>query len=43
MSRSFTKIVVFAFVLTFTFGVARTSFAQDDNMCIRSLNKAAPL
>ncbi len=32
MSRSFTKIVVFAFVLTFTFGVARTSFAQDDNI-----------
>jgi hypothetical protein len=32
MSRSFTKIVAFAFVLTFTFGVARTSFAQDDNV-----------
>lgn len=30
MSRSFTKIVAFAFVLTFTFGIARTSFAQDD-------------
>jgi hypothetical protein len=32
MSRSFTKIVALAFVLTFTFGVARTSFAQDDNI-----------
>ncbi len=31
MSRSFTKIVSLAFVLTFTFGVVRTSFAQDDN------------
>jgi outer membrane protein W len=32
MSRSFTKIVVSAFVLTFVFGVARTSFAQEDNI-----------
>jgi hypothetical protein len=32
MSRSLTKIVAFAFALTFTFGVARTSFAQEDNI-----------
>ncbi|MFI5201369.1 MAG: outer membrane beta-barrel protein [Candidatus Kapaibacterium sp.] len=29
MARSFTKIVAFAFVLAFTFGIARTSRAQD--------------
>lgn len=29
MARSFTKIVAFAFVLTFVFGIARTSRAQD--------------
>jgi hypothetical protein len=29
MSRSFSKIVAVAFVLTFTLGIARTSFAQD--------------
>jgi hypothetical protein len=40
MSRSFTKIVAFAFVLTFTFGVARTSFAQDvDNNIIHPITK----
>ncbi len=40
MSRSLTKIVAFAFVLTFTFGVARTSFAQDvDNNIIHPIDK----
>jgi hypothetical protein len=29
MSRSFTKILALAFVLAFTFGIARTSVAQD--------------
>ncbi len=41
MSRSFTKIVAFAFVLTFAFGIARTSFAQEtDNSIIRPLTKS---
>jgi hypothetical protein len=40
MSRSLTKVVAFAFVLTFTFGVARTSFAQDaDNNIIHPIDK----
>ncbi|HET6402033.1 MAG TPA: hypothetical protein VFH95_11620 [Candidatus Kapabacteria bacterium] len=38
MARSFTKIVAFAFVLTFTFGIARTSLAQTtDNGVIQPL------
>ncbi len=39
MSRSFTKIVAFAFVLTFTFGVARTSLAQDADNIIHPITK----
>ncbi len=39
MARSFTKIVAFAFVLVFTFGLTRTTFAQDntDNSVIKPL------
>ncbi|HET6400842.1 MAG TPA: outer membrane beta-barrel protein [Candidatus Kapabacteria bacterium] len=38
MARSFTKIVAFAFVLTFVFGMARTSRAQSaDNGVIQPL------
>ncbi len=39
MSRSFSKIVTCAFVLAFVFGVARTSFAQEDNSIIRPITK----
>jgi hypothetical protein len=41
MARSFTKIVAFAFVLTFVFGMARTSRAQDANKdVIQPITKA---
>lgn len=41
MSRSLKKIVAFAFVLTFTFGIIRTSVAQEtDNSIIRPITKA---
>jgi hypothetical protein len=40
MSRSFKKIVAFAFVLTFTFGIARTSFAQETDNIIHPIDKA---
>jgi hypothetical protein len=39
MSRSFSKIVTCAFVLGFVFGIARTSFAQEDNSIIRPITK----
>ncbi len=41
MSRSFSKIVALAFALAFTFGIARSSFAQDeDKDMVRPITKS---